>query len=61
MYGIGGEMFTTQSARSKLTMAVTAIENPSGMPKPAAVTMAPQVRELIFDEEPRPIYDEDLS
>ena len=42
-------------------MTITAIENPSGMPKPATVTMRPQVRELIFDEEPRPVYDEDLS
>jgi hypothetical protein len=58
---IRGEMFTTQSPRTKLDMKVTAVENPSRMPKPAAVTMAPQVRELIFDEEPRPVYDEDLT
>jgi hypothetical protein len=60
-YGIRGEMFTTQSPRTKLDMRVTAVENPSGIPKPAAVTMAPQVRELIFDEEPKPVYDADLS
>jgi hypothetical protein len=63
-YGIRGEMFTKQSPRAKLDMRVTAVENPSGMPNPAAtvaVTMTPQVRELIFDEEPRPIYDEDLT
>ena len=60
-YGIRGEMFTTQSPRTKLDMTVTAVENPSGMPKAATVTMPAQVRELIFDEEPRPIYDEDLS
>ena len=61
---IRGEMFTTASPRTRLDMRVTAVENPSGRPNPAAtaaVTMAPQVRELIFDEEPRPIYDEDLS
>lgn len=60
---IRGEMqvFTAESTRTKLDMKVTAVENPSRMPKPAAVTMAPQVRELIFDEEPRPIYDEELS
>ena len=56
-----GEMFTTQSARAKIDMQVTAVENPSGRPGKAAVTMPAQVRELIFDEEPRPIYDEDLS
>ena len=61
MYGISGEMFTARSSRAKVDMQVTAVENPSRMPKPAAVTMQPQVRELIFDEEPRPIYDEDLS
>ena len=60
-YGIRGEMFTTQSPRTKLDMKVTAVGNPSRMPKPATVTMPSQVRELIFDEEPRPIYDEDLS
>jgi hypothetical protein len=60
-FNIRGEMFTTQSPRAKLDMQITAAENPSRRPKPAAVTMAPQVRELIFDEEPRPIYDGDLS
>ena len=55
------EVFTAQSTRATLDMQVTAVENPSRMPKPAAITMAPQVRELIFDEEPRPIYDGDLS
>lgn len=60
-FNIRGEMFTTQSPRAKLDMQITATENPSGMPKPATVTMPAQVRELIFDEEPRPIYDEDLS
>lgn len=60
-YGMRGEMFTPQSPRTGLNMTVTAVENPSGMPKAAVVTMAPQVRELIFDEEPRAIYDSDLS
>ena len=58
---IRGEMFTTASPRTRLDMRVTAVENPSGMPKRAEIMMAPQVRELIFDEEPRAIYDEDLS
>ena len=56
-----GEMFTTQSPRAKIDMKINAVENPSGMPKRAEIMMAPQVRELIFDEEPRAIYDEDLS
>lgn len=61
VYGMRGEMFTTASPRTKLDMEVTVVENPSGMPRPATITMPSQVRELIFDEEPRPIYDEDLS
>ncbi|HZK78028.1 MAG TPA: hypothetical protein VFC35_03910 [Gemmatimonadaceae bacterium] len=60
-YGIRGEMFTTASPRTKLDLQITAVENPSRVPKLATVTMPTQVRELIFDEEPRPIYDEDLS
>jgi hypothetical protein len=46
---------------SKLDLTITAVENPTGKPTPATVTMSPQVRELIFDEEPVPIYDEDLK
>jgi hypothetical protein len=61
VYGMRGEMFTARSSRSVLDMKVTAVASPYGTPKPAAITMTPQVRELIFDEEPRPIYDEDLS
>ena len=60
-YGMRGEMFTTASPRTAVDMQVTAVENPSRIPKPAVVRIAPQVRELIFDEEPRPIYDEELS
>jgi hypothetical protein len=61
VYGMRGEMFTPQSPRTKLDIAVTAVEGYSSRSKPATVSMSPQVRELIFDEEPRPIYDEDLS
>jgi hypothetical protein len=61
VYGMRGEMFTPSSPRTKLDMQVTTVENLSGLPRPAAVTMPAQVRELIFDEEPRPIYDKDLT
>jgi hypothetical protein len=61
VYGMRGEMFTPSSPRAQLDMTVTAVENLSGMARPARVTMPSQVRELIFDEEPRPIYDEDLT
>jgi hypothetical protein len=60
--GICGEFFSTQAARTKLDMKVTAVENEPGRPvPPARVTMPVQVRELIFDEDVAPIFDEDLA
>jgi len=44
-----------------LDLKITAVENLGGARPPAIVTMPQQVRELIFDEEPVPIYDEDLK
>lgn len=57
---IKGEMFSVQSARTKVDAKITAVPNVGRISKPTTVTMPAQVRELIFDEEPVPIYDEDL-
>ena len=60
-YGIRGEVFAAQSASARLDMTVTARENPSGGPRPTIVMMPQQVRELIFDDPPTPVYDEELK
>lgn len=57
-----GQMFTAQSPRTGFNLNATAVESEPGRPvPPARVSIPMQVRELIFDEEPRPIYDEDLK
>lgn len=57
-----GQMFTVQSPRTGFNMNVTAVDSEPGRPvPPARVSLPTQVRELIFDEEPVPIYDEDLK
>lgn len=64
VYGMRGEIFTMQSPRAVLDMKVTAVENT--LDEPAAsrsvqISVPIQVRELIFDGPPEPIYDEDLK
>jgi len=59
---MSGEVFTSQAARTKFDMKVTAVDSEPGRPvPPTRVSLPVQVRELIFDEEPVPVYDEDLA
>ncbi len=59
---VRGEIFTRESPRAKIDMRISVAENDGRASTPPAVVAIPkQVRELIFDEEPQPIYDEDLT
>lgn len=60
---MGLEGFAAESPRVKIDVKATVVENDLGQaPAPAPIVSIPiQVREVIFDELERPIYDSDLA